>query len=176
MYTSKRSLIRNSCEQLSENKMDREFSTWCPKVQHGMPKIAEWKEERWQNVMVLSTSHGLQGQPLSLHPVGPRDHTESLPTQPPHQSRKATVFTWESWLGSNGEMEVGVWWKQNQMLVWLTGSRKSKWNLNISWREIPDWGFLARLEYFENSFYSYNPEKKQNKTVIWLRLPKPVGT
>lgn len=52
------------------------------------------------------------------------------------------------------------------MLVWLTGSRKSKWNLKISWREIPDWGFLARLEYFENSFYSYNPEKKSDMIKI----------
>lgn len=33
-------------------------------------------------------------------------------------------------------------------VVMLTGSRKNKWNLKISWREIPDWGFLVRLEYF----------------------------
>lgn len=50
--------------------------------------------------------------------------------------------------------------ESNDVVV-LTGSRKNKWNLKISWREIPDWGFLVRLEYFENSFYSYNPAKRQ---------------
>lgn len=61
------------------------------------------------------------------------------------------------------------------MLVWLTGSRKSKWNLNISWREIPDWGFLARLEYFENSFYSYNPEKKTKQNSDMIKIAETCG-
>ena len=51
--------------------------------------------------------------------------------------------------------------ESNVNVVMLTGSRKSKWSLKISQREIPDWGFLVRLEYFENSFYSYNPAKRQ---------------